>query len=105
MITIKKGETFSYTIQYEPDEGDPSTLEDYEISSQIRDLSGTLISQVTVSPSDDFLSVECVVADTSEWSLGTLYWDISFRYQETTSYTETIKINVERGITVWPSLE
>lgn len=103
MISFKRGSTFSYDMVYEPDEG-PADLGDYTFISQVRTQTGELVDQMEVTGDVTDTIFNFYVADTSQWPISNLLWDISLQHtiDNTILYTKTLQINVERNISEWP---
>ncbi|KGE16233.1 hypothetical protein [Paenibacillus wynnii] len=91
-LTIKRGDTFIYTAQW-------AGVSLSDLRSQVRDSLGRLVSEVSISETDDADIFLLTVSDTSEWPVGTLFTDIQCIVGEITLSSVTMTINVARDVT------
>ena len=99
VIEFKRGTSFGAVCTYTPEAGGPANLTGVTISSSIRDSAHKLYSLTvtTTSPTTFTLSY---AGDSSDWWLGTAYWDIRFSYGAgSVFYTQTLILNVIPNIT------
>lgn len=95
-ILFKRGDTFS--LQATANGEDITT---WTIQSQIRDNSGTLISELDITKTDAANGEYTLTHDgaTSSWPLKMLYCDIQYTVGGVISSTETFRIEVVEDIT------
>lgn len=95
-ILFKRGDTFS--LQATANGEDITT---WTIQSQIRDNSGTLISELDITKTDAVNGEYTLTHDgsTSSWPLKMLYCDIQYTVGGVISSTETFRIEVVEDIT------
>ena len=101
-LKIKQGATFSLDSQYYEDDGvTQKPLTGVVLSSQLRTKSGELVATLTVTVLDELAGRFRLTAPagTVNWPVGALYWDMKESQGGIDKYSETYRINVERGIT------
>jgi hypothetical protein len=100
VIEFKRGTSFGANCTYVQDgPSAPADLTGVTVSSSVRDSAHKLYAlTVTVtSPTTFSLSY---AGDSSDWFLGTAYWDIRFAYGSgSVFYTQTLILNVIPNIT------
>ena len=98
VIPFKRATTFYATCTYQPETGGPSDLSGLTITSDIRDANGTIYScTVAINNSNQF-SVS--YADSSNWAIGTAYWDIKFSNNGVVFFSDTIVLNIIKNVTI-----
>ena len=96
-FNFKRGQTFGASCTYIPDEGGPTDLTGVSIASSIRDGSGNLYTTSVVVTDPTHFTVR--YSDTSNWRVGTAYWDIKFATNDIVFMSETVVINVIPNVT------
>jgi hypothetical protein len=105
LIFHKRGSAFSYVGTWTPGDGDPVTLEDVTITSQIRkqgltvDVVGDVVADLVITKSVDFMKFYAKVVDTSLWPLEHLEWDIKFVINGMPAHTQTMLVSVIKAQT------
>lgn len=104
MITWKRGDTFEVDCVYEhPDTGLPADLDGITIASQLRMPKGNVLisdAVVTIGSPTTSGAFRVVVADTDEWPIGTLEFDIQFSLAGGSIISsETLLVHVIRDVT------
>jgi hypothetical protein len=100
-IPFKQSDTFILACTYRED-GTPVDLTTFEIASQVRDSSGTLVADLTVTLADQgtdpgVFTLSC--ADTSPWPIDLLPCDIQFTLDGNVRSTQTFFVAVEPEVT------
>jgi hypothetical protein len=101
-LRIKQGAPFSVDGQYLEDDGvTPKSLLGVEITSQIRDKKGALISTLTCTVLDEPAGKYrlSAPAGTLNWPVGTLYWDVKDTVNGVSKLSDTLMISVVQAIT------
>lgn len=100
-ISHKRGATFSRNISVKSDGEVPSDFASWVIASQIRDKSNKLVSQLTVTRTDNANGIFTLSdSSTADWPVCVLYCDIRYTLPSTeVIHTETFEINVLRSVT------
>jgi hypothetical protein len=102
VIEFKRGTSFGAACTYTQDgETAPPDLDGVGITSSIRDSAHKLynLTVAVTSPTEFSLTY---TGDSSDWWLGTAYWDIRFAYGEGSGsvfYTQTLILNVIPNVT------
>jgi hypothetical protein len=103
MITFKTGQTFIATGTYfETDQITPKSLSGVTIVSKIRTRKDIIVAELVttitnINPGTYTLTLP-VGTTTDSWPCETLYWDIKEIIGGQVCFSETIPINVQRGI-------
>lgn len=103
MITFKTGQTFIATGTYfEADQITPKSLAGITIISKIRTRKDIIVAELVttitnVYPGTYTLTLPVGVT-TDSWPCETLYWDIKEEVAGQICFSETIAIDVQRGI-------
>lgn len=100
-ITWKRGDSFEVDCVYKDADGTPLDLDGITITSQFR-MKDVLISdaEITIGSPTTSGAFRVVVADTDEWPVGALAWDIEYLLAGGSIIsTETVLINVLRDVT------
>jgi hypothetical protein len=103
MITFKTGQSFTATGAYfELDQITPKSLAGVTIISKIRTRKDVIIAELVttitnVNPGTYTLTLPVGVT-TDSWPCENLYWDIKEIVGGQVCFSETITINVQRGI-------
>ena len=97
IIQFKRGSTFGASVTYTASEGSPPDLTGLTITSDIRDSAGKLYSCTVVVTSSTTFTVS--FSDTSNWHLGSAYWDIRFS-DGIIFFSETAVLNIVNNVTV-----
>jgi hypothetical protein len=103
MITFKTGQTFIATGTYfELDQVTPKSLAGINIVSKIRTRKDIIVAELVtaitnVNPGTYTLTLPVGVT-TDSWPCENLYWDIKEVVSGQVCFSETIIINVQRGI-------
>lgn len=98
---IKRGDTFSIGC-FSSDGGVPTDLSNVTIRSQIRSAATKKLVQaldITLLDQTTNTGKFSIVADTSEWPIGTVLMDIEIRDGSVTVSTETLQLRVVQDIT------
>src|SRR5215208_2368804 len=101
-ITWKRGDSFEVDCVYKDAGGVAIDLDGVTITSQFRTPKGILISDadVTIGSPTTSGAFRVVVADTDEWPIGILEYDIEYALDGgSINSTETVFINVLRDVT------
>lgn len=103
IVTQKRGDSFLVNATYFADGTNATDLTEYTITSQVRDMQGELISDILVTKAGSQSTTGkgnfTLSADTSDWPVSTLVWDIQYQIDSTIQSTETIKIKVVQDVT------
>ncbi len=100
MIQIKRGETFNLDGQHLEDDGiTPKSLVGITITSQVRDQSGRLVADLTVTVTDSNTGKFSVSANTTTWTEGNLVWDVKKTTGSIVEISNTETIRVLRAVT------
>lgn len=94
----KRGQTFGASCTYVPETGGPVDLTGVTITSSIKDSSRNKAYPLTVTVTDP-THFTLTLADTTDWQVGTAYWDIRFAIGDVVFYSETVAFNVVQEIT------
>ena len=105
MITFKTGQTFTATGTYfEADQITPKSLAGVTIVSKIRTRKDIIVAELVtnitnINPGTYTLTLpDGVNSTTDSWPCETLYWDIKEVVAGQICFSETISIDVQRGI-------
>jgi len=100
-FSIKKGATFLFNGLYKDADGQPIDLTNYVIRSQIRDISGQLITDVLVSKADQTADtgVFTLQTDSEAFPLGNLFFDLRIESNGIVIYTSTVTMAVINRVT------
>lgn len=100
-ITIKKGATFRFNALYKDREGNPVDITGYDITCQVRDITGNLIAQVSINKLDQAIDtgVFTLQTDTENFPLGNLFFDIRIENLGVVVYTSTVTMTVLNRVT------
>jgi hypothetical protein len=100
-ILHKRGDTWHKQCTFLDDDDQPFPLAGYQINSEIRTLTGTLIDTfvvtITNSPNGEF---RLGPQPTDDWPINTLQCDIEYTVGGVIFSTETFFINVQQDITL-----
>ena len=103
-LTVKTGEVFEYVLDFKDPDGQTVDMTGWTIKSQIRALHNyELVSALNASWLDSTIGSLHIVAETptADWPVDLLSWDIALLDQQQRAvYSETVTIDVQRGITV-----
>lgn len=93
-IDIKRGDTLEFAIQLLDENDDPINLEVDKIKSEIRTSGNTLIGEfdITRLETGDY---NFLVADTTKFPIGTLYFDIKLDILGKIKHSEDTSITVK----------
>jgi hypothetical protein len=100
-IVTKRGDTFSLVCTYKQG-GVPTSIDGYEITSQVRDISGTLIDNLIVQIENQVSTpgvFTLSAASTASWPVRNLLSDIQFVLDGDIRSTQTFCIAVQEDIT------
>lgn len=92
LIDLPRGDTFQYTALWEG-------AQLSELKSQVRDSLDNLIAEVKITATDTVGKYHFMVSNTSDWAIGALFTDIQRTANGIIESSESMKINVIRGIT------
>lgn len=97
---FKRGDTFFLTVTYKVDEI-AFDVSDFNISSQIRSASGSLIDtmQVVKLQQTGKFTLSSSSSNTKNWPLGRIFCDIQFEQGGIVRSTESFAINVIEEVT------
>lgn len=98
-IKHKRGDTFEVVCTYKDTTGTPTNLTSIDIKSQIRNVKGELLSELTVTKLDQTLNpgkftLGASASTTQLWTTETFYWDIQYTSSGVVTSTETMTIEV-----------
>lgn len=97
-VTHKQGQNLGWTVAYTPETGWPTDLAGVTITCQLVDAEKTR-HPTTVTKNVN--NVEFTITDdTSNWAIGVGELDIKMTSGGVTWYTDTIKINVIKHVTI-----
>lgn len=98
IVTFKRATTFVASCTYTPDSGGRPNLTGVTITSDIRDANRKVyISTVNVTSPTTFT---ITYDNTSDWSVGSAYWDIRFSENGVVFFSDTVVLNIINNITV-----
>ena len=98
---IKRGDTFTLACTYKQN-GVVYDVTNFTIRSQVRDSSGALVEELTVTKANQTANPGVFVlsaADQMDWPIDLLRCDIQFSEEETVRSTRTFFIPVEEDVT------
>lgn len=97
---VKVGDTFSIVAKVKKSDRTPLIGAVADLKSQVRDINDVLISELSISENGDGLYTLTTI-DTSNWTVGQLYFDIQYHNDMTneTTSTETMIIKVVKDVT------
>jgi hypothetical protein len=98
-FTLKRGDTFQYTVPFKDADGDPITGASGKLKSQIRDPAGNLITEVDISETSTAGTYLFKVADTQDWPVDVLETDFEYTDNDVTTSSRTLFISVEKDVT------
>jgi hypothetical protein len=99
-IAFKRGSSFVAKVGYTPDPGDPETVHDMVITSQVRTPGGNHIATLTVVKAADGLSVTVTSPEgTGDWPYGPARWDVKFDYHGDVVFSPTVALYIEQEVT------
>lgn len=103
MITFKTGQTFIATGTYfEADQITPKSLAGVTIISKIRTRKDVIVAELITTVVSENPGIYTLTLaknfTTDNWPCENLYWDIKESVGEDICFSETIVINVQRGI-------
>ena len=91
---FKIGTTFNPACVYYSAPNVPGDITNFDIESQIRNLSGTVIATLTVIKTNATQGQYTFNENTNDWPVGIALWDMKFSYGGVQFYTQTITINL-----------
>ena len=97
-VTHKQGQDLGWTVVYTPETGWPTNLAGVTITSDLVDFNKVRHS-TTVTKNVDNLSFT-MTAETPTWAIGVGELDIKMSSGGVVWYTDTIKINVIKHVTL-----
>ncbi len=99
MITLKRGDTFSFSTNLTDNLGNILTGITSNLRCQIRDISDKLISEMIIEETDTNGEYIFKVDDTNNFPIQNLYFDIEYIDQDITISSETFEIEVVKDVT------
>lgn len=97
-VTHKQGQNLGWTVVYTPETGWPANLAGVTITCQLVDAEKT---RHTTTVTKDINNLEFTITDdTSNWAIGVGELDIKMASGGVTWYTDTIKLNIIKHITI-----
>ncbi len=99
ILTMARGDSFSFAVDWVPEAGAPATVEGVTITSQVRDLLGALVDDVVIAKDVDFMGFSVDVLDTTTWPLGQLEWDIKCVISGRAIHSSRVLLNVTKAVT------
>lgn len=100
---IKRGDTFAPLLTYTDAQGYPIDLTEVEITSQVRDLSGGLVANLTVTKLDQsaYPGKYTLTAETASWpAQRQLQFDIRYVRSGAITHTESALLRIDYPVTV-----
>lgn len=99
-INFKRGDTFTLTCTYKVD-GLPSSIDDVDIASQVRNQRDELIQNLSVTKLEELgqFTLNASASETSDWPIKVLRCDVQFTQGNTVRSTQTFDISVVKDIT------
>lgn len=99
MITLKRGDTFSFSTNLTDNIGNILTGITSNLKCQIRDSMDRLVSEMTIEETDTPGEYIFKVDDTINFPIQILYFDIEYIDQDITVSSETFEIEVVKDVT------
>lgn len=102
MVYIKRGDTLTIQVVRKDSEGTPQTGQTEFLSSQIRDSNDILIAEFTIEESEVLGTYLFTVdsAETANFPVETLYFDIELNDGATIESTDTVLLIVKKDVTI-----
>lgn len=102
---LKRGDTLVINISIKDIDGEPLALSvtpgSEEIQAQIRTYGGSLIASFVVTAGEEVGDYILTVADTTNFPIETLFYDVEYVEGTAQKSTETKKIYMVKDITTW----
>lgn len=99
LITVKRGDTLTFSVTFTDGAGLPLTNIKNKIRSQIRDYSDKLIESLQIAETDTPGEYIFQSFNTESWPVKPLYFDIEYKgFDGVVVSTQTYSITVERDI-------
>lgn len=96
-MKIKRGDTFAFYANFKDSAGSPIAYEN--IACQIRKRDGTLLANLTITPTETTGRYLFTGGATDTWPVGVLESDIQVVVGDKTTSSETFRIEVIKDIT------
>lgn len=93
------GDAFDFAVDWLPDAGAPATVEQFEITSQVRTLDGVLLADLAITKYTNFMGWNALALDTSTWPVGHAEWDFKCVVAGRTVHSSTVLVQVTKTIT------
>jgi hypothetical protein len=98
-VLHKRGDTWHKRCTFLDDESHPQSLSGYTIRSQVRTLSGDLVTALTVNITDAINGEFELGPQSANWPISILECDIEYTISGVVFSTETFYIDVRQDVT------
>lgn len=97
--TFKRGMSFVSSLTWSPAEGEPANLIGCTVTSTVLDGGNTRRELEIDNPSGDGINYTAFLKDTSEWNVGSGFWDVKVDNGSGYVYTQTWQFSIIPQIT------
>lgn len=97
IVQFKRVSTFAATCTYTPYESGPPNLDGLTITSDVRDSANRIYNCSVEIISPTIFTI--TYSDTSNWNLGSAYWDIRFAKNGVIFFSDTVVLSIVNNVT------
>jgi hypothetical protein len=98
-LAIKQGSVFWIQMMFQNDDGTPADLTTVTLKSQLRTVTGDLVTTLPIVRTAALGVATIEVDDTTQWPIGTLLGDVKATIGSRPILSDTFGVMVGRGIT------